>query len=50
MNNIITFDKVSKSFGELKVLEQLNLEVKDGEKLALIGPSGSGKTLSLIHI
>ena len=26
MNNIITFDKVSKSFGELKVLDQLNLK------------------------
>ena len=47
MNNIITFDKVSKSFGELKVSDQLNLEVKDGEKLALIGPSGSGKTTIL---
>ena len=47
MNNIIKFDKVSKSFGDLKVLNQLNLEVKDGEKLALIGPSGSGKTTIL---
>ena len=47
MNNIITFDKVSKSFGDLKVLDQLNLEVKDGEKLALIGRSGSGKTTIL---
>ena len=47
MKNIIKFENVSKSFGDLKVLNKLNLEVKDGEKLALVGPSGSGKTTIL---
>ena len=47
MENIIEFENVSKSFGDLQVLKNLNLEVKDGEKLALIGTSGSGKTTIL---
>ena len=33
MENIIEFQIVSKSFGDLKVLNNLNLQVKDGEKL-----------------
>ena len=35
MNNIIEFQNVSKSFGDLKVLNNLNLKLKlkDGEKL-----------------
>ena len=33
MNNIIEFDKVSKSFGDLKVLDQLSLEVKDENEI-----------------
>lgn len=45
--NIIEFRDVHKSFGSLKVLNDLNLEVAPGEKLALIGPSGSGKTTIL---
>lgn len=44
---IIEFRKVDKSFGELQVLKGLDLEVRAGEKLALIGPSGSGKTTIL---
>ncbi len=35
---------VNKYFGSLHVLKDINLEVKEGEKLVVIGPSGSGKS------
>ena len=38
---------LSKSFGSFAVLEDWNLEVKKGERLAIIGPSGCGKTTFL---
>lgn len=43
----IEFDKVSKSFGSHRVLADLDLQVRPGEKVTLIGPSGSGKTTVL---
>ncbi len=38
---------VSKSFGEVRVLDGLNLELAGGEILGVIGPSGGGKTTLL---
>ncbi|UFW51324.1 MULTISPECIES: amino acid ABC transporter ATP-binding protein [Bradyrhizobium] len=43
----IEFEKVSKSFGAYRVLVDLDLQVRPGEKVTLIGPSGSGKTTVL---
>lgn len=43
----IEFDKVTKSFGAHRVLVDLDLQVRPGEKVTLIGPSGSGKTTVL---
>ena len=43
----IVFEHVSKSFGNTKVIEDLNLTVKDGAFTVLLGPSGCGKTTLL---
>jgi ABC-type polar amino acid transport system ATPase subunit len=44
---IIRFDGVFKHFGNLPVLEAINLDIRRGEHVALIGPSGCGKTTLL---
>ncbi len=41
---MIRLEKVNKYFGDLHVLKDVDLEVKEGEKLVIIGPSGSGKS------
>jgi len=38
---------LTKSFGRLKVFENINVKVKKGEVLVIIGPSGSGKSTFL---
>ncbi len=44
---MIRVEGLCKSFGELKVLEQVNLTVNEGEKIAIIGGSGCGKSVFL---
>lgn len=43
----IVLDQVTKRFGELTVIHEMNLTVGAGEKLAVIGRSGSGKSTLL---
>ena len=43
----IGFDHVYKLFGEVVAVDDLTLDIQDGEFLVLVGPSGCGKTTSL---
>src|SRR5690606_10550477 len=44
---MVSFRKVTKSYGSLVVLDSLDLDVAEGEMMTIIGPSGSGKTTVL---
>ena len=44
---MLKIENVSKSFGKLKVLKNINLEVNKGDRVVIIGPSGSGKSTLL---
>src|SRR6187455_1780943 len=43
----IEFRNVTKMFGGARVVDDLSLEVRDGEFIVLLGPSGCGKTTTL---
>ena len=44
---MVRFQNVTKAYGSLVVLDQLDLDVSSGEMVSIIGPSGSGKTTVL---
>ncbi|MEN8240351.1 MAG: sn-glycerol-3-phosphate ABC transporter ATP-binding protein UgpC [Chloroflexota bacterium] len=43
----VTYDHVTKKFGEVIAVNDLNIEVEDKEFLVLVGPSGCGKSTAL---
>ncbi len=44
---MVRFHRVTKRYGDLTVLDSLDLDVASNETIAIIGPSGSGKTTVL---
>ncbi|MFC1783017.1 ABC transporter ATP-binding protein [Planctomycetota bacterium] len=49
-HNLFELKNVSKSFGELKVLDDIDLAIETGKTTVVIGPSGCGKTVLLKHL
>jgi len=43
----VTFEHVTKKYGDVLAVNDLNLAINDGEFMCLVGPSGCGKTTSL---
>ena len=44
MSTLLRVDKVSRNFGGLKAVSDVNIKIEQGELIGLIGPNGAGKT------
>ena len=47
MDNVIEVKNLTKEYKNLKAIDDLSFEVKEGEILGLLGPNGSGKSTTI---
>jgi ABC-type multidrug transport system ATPase subunit len=47
LETVLSINGLTKTFGKLTAVNQLNLEVKRGQVFGMLGPNGSGKTTTL---
>jgi len=46
----VALERLTKRFGTVTAVQEMDLEVRSGEFVALLGPSGCGKTTTLLMI
>ena len=47
LETVLSIKGLSKQYGKVRALDNLNLEVKKGDVFGILGPNGSGKTTTL---
>ncbi len=47
-DTIITLEDLTKNYGKLKAVDNLNLQIRKGEIFGLLGPNGAGKTTTIL--
>ncbi len=47
MESIITTDRLSRSFGDVRAVDDLTFDVRPGEMFGIVGPDGAGKTTTI---